>query len=139
MSLAPGGAATVTNSLTLADLLAKGERVTQADLVRLLATISAFHDGLGKVPAEYQGATNAPVPVEILAMIGEALAGRDQWSKIYNTARAETARVGRGAVAASGRRDLAAPTAPFKKCRCQNNRAGSVEDRAQDHHEAPIK
>jgi hypothetical protein len=95
LSLAPGGAAIVTNSLTLADLLAKGERITKADLARLLATISAFHDGLGKVPAEYQGATNAPVPVEILAMIGEALAGRDQWSKIYNMARAQTARVGR--------------------------------------------
>jgi hypothetical protein len=85
----------VSVSLTVANLLAKRKKVTQGDLARLLATIGAFYTAFRNVPAEFQSATNAPVPVEVLAMMGEALAGPDQWSKIHNTARAETARVDR--------------------------------------------
>jgi hypothetical protein len=95
MALTPSGAPIVTSSLTLANLLAKGKRVTHADLARLLATIGALYTAFRNVPAEFQSATNAPVPVEVLAMIGKKLAGPDQWAKIHNTARAETAGVDR--------------------------------------------
>jgi hypothetical protein len=82
-------------SITVAELLAKGEKVTQADLARLLATVSTFYTALGYVPAQFQGATNAPVPVEILAMVGEKLVGPSQWAKAHNAARADVARADR--------------------------------------------
>jgi hypothetical protein len=50
MALTPSGAPIVTSSLTLANLLAKGKRVTHADLARLLATIGALYTAFRNVP-----------------------------------------------------------------------------------------
>ena len=76
----------------LLDRVAKGKKVRPIDLARVLAAISAFQTGRGRVPAEFQSATNAPVPVEILAIVGEKLVGRSRYAAAYNENRAKLAR-----------------------------------------------
>lgn len=64
---------------SLAQLLAcaaKKKKVQQADLARFLAAIGTYHVALGDVPAHFQSTNNAPVPVEVLAMLGKILVGR---------------------------------------------------------------
>jgi hypothetical protein len=82
----------VTVSLTMADLLAKGKAVTHEELARSLAAINALYAALGFVPAEFQGTSNVPVPVELLAIIGEKLVGRTKWLRDQS---AENARASR--------------------------------------------
>jgi hypothetical protein len=77
---------------TLAQVLAKGKKVRHADLARLLAAITTFYTALNKVPAQFQTDTNAPVPIEVLTLVGKALVGRSEWAKVENEARAEAAR-----------------------------------------------
>ena len=47
---------------------------------------------LAALPNEYQGACNVPIPVEVIALIGEKLVSRAQWSKEYNDEQTEAAR-----------------------------------------------
>ena len=42
--------------------------------------------------SEYQGACNVPIPVEVIALIGEKLVGRAQWSREQNDEQTEAAR-----------------------------------------------
>ena len=44
------------------------------------------------MPGEYQGACNVPIPVEVIALIGEKLVGKALWSKEYNDEQTEAAR-----------------------------------------------
>jgi hypothetical protein len=77
---------------TLAQVLAKGKKVQYADLAHLLAAITTFYTVLNKVPAQFQSDTNAPVPVEVLTLVGKVLVGYSEWAKVENEARAEAAR-----------------------------------------------
>ena len=47
---------------------------------------------MAALPDEYQGACNVPIPIEVIALIGEKLVGRAQWSKEQNDKQAEAAR-----------------------------------------------
>jgi hypothetical protein len=75
---------------TVAQLL-KARKVTQAALAGYLAIITSSYKAFGRVPGEYQGACNVPIPVEVIALIGEKLVGKAQWSKEERDARTETA------------------------------------------------
>ena len=85
LRLTTADAPIVAVSPSLAQLL-KG-KVKHLDLAQFLATISAFHAALGTVPAHFQGASNAPVPVEVLAMVGKILVGRSKWGAAGGRAR----------------------------------------------------
>ena len=50
------------------------------------------YEALGHVPSEYQGACNVPIPVEVIALIGEKLVSKALWSKNHNAAQTEQAR-----------------------------------------------
>jgi hypothetical protein len=63
---------------TVVELLAKGGKTQHVELGRLLAAIRLFYTKKGYVPARFQSASNAPVPVEILALAVKALAGRGE-------------------------------------------------------------
>jgi hypothetical protein len=63
---------------TVTELLAKGKKVQHVELGRLLAAIRIFYTKKGYVPARFQSTSNAPVPVEILALAVKALAGRGE-------------------------------------------------------------
>lgn len=76
---------------TLAQLL-KAPKVTQAALAGYLAIVESNYEALGHVPGEYQGACNVPIPVEVIALIGEKLVSKALWSKTYNAAQTEQAR-----------------------------------------------
>jgi hypothetical protein len=76
---------------SVVELIAKGKKAPHVELARLLAAIRTFYTALGYVPAKFQSATNAPVPVEILALVGEALVSRSEWAAINNAASAEAA------------------------------------------------
>jgi hypothetical protein len=79
---------------TVAELLEQRRRkgkVKLGDLARLLAAIKAAHEILGQTRPEHRSATNAPVPVEILQVIGEILAGPEGWAEKENAARAAEA------------------------------------------------
>jgi hypothetical protein len=76
---------------TVAQLL-KARKVTQATLAGFLAiVISDYKSFGGRVRDEYQGACNVPIPVEVIALIGEKLVGKARWSKEGRDARTETA------------------------------------------------
>ena len=76
---------------TLAELLKK-PKVTQATLAGFLAiVISDYKSFGGRVRDEYQGACNVPIPVEVIALIGEKLVGKARWSKEERDARTATA------------------------------------------------
>src|SRR5262245_11030189 len=75
---------------TLSQLL-KAPKVTQAALAGFLTIVKSNHEALGHVPSEYQGACNVPIPVEVIALIGEKLVGKARWSKEERDARTETA------------------------------------------------
>jgi len=76
---------------TVAQLL-KARKVTQATLAGFLAiVISDYKSFGGRVRDEYQGACNVPIPVEVIALIGEKLVGKARWSKEERDARTETA------------------------------------------------
>ena len=77
---------------TVAQLL-KARKVTQATLAGFLAiVISDYKSFGGRVRDEYQGACNVPIPVEVIALIGEKLVSKALWSKEYNAAQTEQAR-----------------------------------------------
>ena len=76
---------------TLAQLL-KAPKVTQAALAGFLAIVKSNYEALGHVPDEYQGACNVPIPIEVIALIGEKLVSKARWSKKYNAAQREQAR-----------------------------------------------
>ena len=76
---------------TLPQLL-KASKVTQAALVGFLAVVKSNYEVLGYVPDEYQGACNVPIPIEVIALIGEKLVRNGLWSKENNTAQTEAAR-----------------------------------------------
>jgi hypothetical protein len=77
---------------TLAQVLAKGKKVQYVDLAHLLAAITTFYTAFDKVPTQFQSDTNAPVPVEVLTLVGKVLVGHSEWAKVVNEARAEAAR-----------------------------------------------
>ena len=76
---------------TLGQLL-KAPKVTQAALAGFLAIVKSNYEALGHVPSEYQGACNVPIPIEVIALIGENLVGKARWSRRYNAAQTEQAR-----------------------------------------------
>jgi hypothetical protein len=76
---------------TLNQLL-KAPKVTQAALAAFLAIVKSNYEARGDVPGEYQGACNVPIPVEVIALIGEKLVSKALWSKKYNAAQTEQAR-----------------------------------------------
>ena len=76
---------------TVAQLL-KARKVTQATLAGFLAIVKSNYEALGHVPSEYQGACNVPIPIEVIALIGENLVGKARWSRRYNAAQTEQAR-----------------------------------------------
>ncbi len=80
----------VTVSPMVAGLLAhraKERKIRRTDLARLLAAIGSHYVALGDVPAQLQGAKNAPVPVEILNIVCEELVGGRQWTRLQIEAR----------------------------------------------------
>ena len=74
------------------DQLLKTPKVTQAALAGFLAIVKSNYEALGHVPGEYQGACNVPIPVEVIALIGEKLVSKALWSKESNAAQSEQAR-----------------------------------------------
>lgn len=80
----------VTLGPTLAQLL-EARKVSQAALAGFLAIVKSNCEAFGRVPDEYQGACNVPIPVEVIALIGEKLVGKARWSKEKRDARTETA------------------------------------------------
>ena len=76
---------------TLNQLL-KAPEVTHAALAGFLAIVKSNYEALGRVPGEYQGACNVPIPVEVIALIGEKLVSKALWSKESNAAQTEQAR-----------------------------------------------
>ena len=75
---------------TVAQLL-NASKVTQATLAGFLAIVKSYYEAFGFLPAGYQGACNVPFPLEIAALIGEALVGKARWSKEERDARTDTA------------------------------------------------
>ena len=75
---------------TVAQLL-KARKVTQATLAGFLAIVKSYYEAFGRLPHEYQGACNVPIPIEVIALIGEKLVGKARWSKEGRDARTETA------------------------------------------------
>ena len=75
---------------TLGQLL-KAPKVTQRALAGFLAIVKSSYKSFGRVPDQYQGACNVPIPVEVIALIGEKLVGKARWSKEGRDARTETA------------------------------------------------
>ena len=75
---------------TVAQLL-KARKVTQATLAGFLANVKSDYKSFGRVRDEYQGACNVPIPVEVIALIGEKLVGKARWSEEGRDARMETA------------------------------------------------
>ena len=76
---------------TVAQLL-KAPKVTQRALAGFLAIVKSSYKSFGRVPDQYQGACNVPIPVEVIALIGENLVGKARWSRTYNAAQTEQAR-----------------------------------------------
>ena len=76
---------------TLGQLL-ESPKVTQAALAGYLAIVKSNYEAVGHVPGEYQGACNVPIPVEVIALIGEMLVSKALWSKMYNDSQTEQAR-----------------------------------------------
>ena len=74
------------------DQLLKAPKVTQTALAGFLAIVKSNYESLGYVPTEYQGARNVPIPVEVIALIGEKLVSKALWSKKCNAAQSEQAR-----------------------------------------------
>ena len=74
------------------DQLLKAPKVTHAALAGFLAIVKSNYEALGHVPGEYQGACNVPIPIEVIALIGEKLVSKAWWSKKYNAAQTEQAR-----------------------------------------------
>ena len=91
---------------TVAQLL-KAPKVTQATLAGFLAIVKSYYEDFGWLPNEYQGACNVPIPVEVIALIGEKLVGRAQWSREQNDKQAEASAQTRRRVAGSSRGRLA--------------------------------
>jgi hypothetical protein len=71
--------------------LVKAPKVTQATLAGYLAIVMSDYEAFGRVRDEYQGARNIPIPVEVIALIGEKLVGKARWSKEERDARTATA------------------------------------------------
>jgi hypothetical protein len=73
------------------DQLLKDPNVTQAALAGYLAIVKSDLESFGRVRDEYQGARNIPIPVEVIALIGEKLVGKARWSLEERDARTATA------------------------------------------------
>jgi hypothetical protein len=71
--------------------LLKMPKVTQATLAGFLAIVQSDYKSFGWLRDEYQGACNVPIPIEVIALIGEKLVGKARWSKEARDARTETA------------------------------------------------
>jgi hypothetical protein len=71
--------------------LVKAPKVTQAALAGFLAIVKSDYESFGRVRDEYRGARNVPIPVEVIALIGEKLVGKARWSKEERDARTATA------------------------------------------------
>jgi hypothetical protein len=69
----------------------KKEKVSRADIAHLLAAIKVAATQ-GTVPVLYQSTVNAPVPVEVLELLGTILIGRGKWLAAKNAERADKAR-----------------------------------------------
>jgi hypothetical protein len=75
---------------TVAQLL-KARKVTQAKLAGFLAIVTSDYKSFGRVRDVYQSACNVPIPVEVIALIGEKLIGKARWSKEGRDVRTGTA------------------------------------------------
>jgi hypothetical protein len=65
--------------------------VTQVTLAGFLAIVQSDYESFGRVRDEYQGACNVPIPVEVIALIGEKLAGKARESREHNARQTEAA------------------------------------------------
>ena len=65
--------------------------MTQATLAWFLAIVTSDFKSFGRVRDEYQGACNVPIPIEVIALIGEKLVSKALWSRKYNAAQTEQA------------------------------------------------
>jgi hypothetical protein len=72
------------------DQLLKAPKATR--VAGYLAIVTSNFEALGHVPNEYQGARNVPIPVEVVALIGEMLVPGALWSKQSNDGPMEQAR-----------------------------------------------
>ena len=82
--------------------LLKAPKVTQAGLAGFLAIVKSNYEAFGRVPDEYQGACNVPIPVEeVIALIGKKLVGKARWSVRRGVTRG---RRPQGSSTSSGRR-----------------------------------
>jgi hypothetical protein len=70
----------------------KARKVTQAALAGFLAILKSHYEAFGRLPDEYQGACNVPIPTEVIDLIGEKLVTKALWSQKYNAAQREQAR-----------------------------------------------
>jgi hypothetical protein len=70
--------------------LAARKKPQRIDLARCLAGIKVFHE-LGRTLPEFQSTHTVPVPVEVLEMLGEYLAGTAAWAAEQNAVRAQKA------------------------------------------------
>jgi hypothetical protein len=75
---------------TVAQLL-EMPKVTHATIAGFLAIAQSDYKSFGRVRDEYQGPCNVPIPVEVIALAGEALVGKARWSKEVRDAQTETA------------------------------------------------
>jgi hypothetical protein len=65
----------------------KTDRLKRGDVARFLAVIAVLHQKHGHVPDRFQSAVNAPVPVEVIEILGKLLVGTESWSAKYNRPR----------------------------------------------------
>jgi hypothetical protein len=72
--------------------LRRAPKVTQAALAGFLAIVKSYYEAFGRLPREYQGACNVPIPIEVIALIGEKLVSKSLWSRKCNAAQMEQAR-----------------------------------------------
>jgi hypothetical protein len=80
----------ITLGPALVQLLAgKG---TQAALAEYLTAVKSNYEIHGHVRDEYLAARNVPIPIEVIALIGEKLLEKGAWPKTYNVAQAEAVR-----------------------------------------------
>jgi hypothetical protein len=67
------------------------KKLLRVDLARFLAALKVFHEVRGRIPPDFQGAINVPVPIEVLEMAGKLLSA-GKWLEMANAVRAREAR-----------------------------------------------
>ena len=80
----------VTVAPSLTQLLTR-KRIRPIDVARFLAAIKILHEVSGRVPPQFQGAKNLPVPVEVIEIAGKLLGGGANWAALKNTVRKQAA------------------------------------------------